>query len=439
MDWDLEKVRRLAPDLLTFERSEKLVKPSRWKELGQKGSLIWGQCRSGGLTWYKAGLELDKERSFSNSPSSVLPDKYVLALATYFLKFPTRFPEREEPPAWVGEGFRRQHQKREEPSTQRANKKVQARERARQKRLLLMYEGLSDLERWLDDVAREGLGAWQQRDDTAWEAIATRMTDQKLNGPARRIRRMASLRSQPDWLDLLTCELADLYLFAQAFQQLDEYEEAFQAELLNQAGINTRKSDLLDETGLSDYWLVLSRQEGEDEKLRYRRVWLWGEEAQRPALLLDFAWGDQPYEHDWRVGAAVEAELVYYPGVLPHRAIVKNFSCQQRPFARLKGQQKIADFLRDTAQQWARNPWMVTAPSLLADVVPVLDEQAHLYIKDSEDQLLPLAADPASWKLLAAYRAEPMLVFGEWNGQHLQPFMTLANRRIVRLHYDGLR
>jgi len=438
MDWDLEKVRRLAPDLLTFERSEKLVKPSRWKDLGQKGPLIWGQCRSGGLTWYKVALELDKDRFFSNSPSAVLPDKYILALATYFLKFPTRFTEREEPPGWVGEGFRRQRQKKEEPSATRADKKAQARDRARQKRLLLMYEGVRDLERWLEDVAREGLGAWQQRDDTAWEAIATRMTDQKLSGPARRIRRMASLRTQPDWLDQLTWELADLYLFTQAFQQMDEHEDAFQAELLHQAGVNVRKGDLLDESGTADYWLVLSRQEGEDENLRYRRVWLWGEQTQRPALLLDFAWGDQSFEHDWRVGAAVEAELIYYPGALPQRAVVKNFSYQQRPFARLEGQVRIADFLRETAQQWARNPWMVTSPALLADVVPVLGENAQLYLKDTEDQLLPLTDHPASWKLLAAYRSEPMLVFGEWNGQHLQPFMTLANRRIVRLHYsDG--
>jgi len=436
MDWDLEKVRRLAPDLLTFERSEKLVKPSRWKELGQKGPLIWGQCRSGGLTWYKVALELDKDRSFSNSPSSNTPDKYVLALATYYLKSPTRFTEREEPPAWVGEGFRRQRQKKEESPTQRADKKAQARERARQKRLLLMYEGVRDLERWLEDVAREGLGAWQQRDDAAWEAIATRMTDQKLGGPARRIRRMAALRNQADWLDQLCWELADLYLLTQAFQQLDEHEDAFQAELLNQAGINVRKSDLLDESGLSDYWLVLSRQEGEDDNLRYRRVWLWGEQSQRPALLLDFAWGDQSFEHDWRVGAAMEAELVYYPGAVPHRALVKNFSYQQRPFARLDGQGSLSDFLRESANGWAKNPWMVTAPALLADVVPVLDEQSRIYLKDKEDQLLPLTPDPASWKLLAAYRAEPMLVFGEWNGQHLQPFMTLANRRIVRLHYS---
>lgn len=435
MEWDLEHIRRLAPDLLTFERSQELLKPSRWRETGRRGSLIWGQCRTSGLTWYQVALELDKVRSFSNSPATQHPDKYVLALATLLVKGGLRFAQADHVPDWVTEGFRRKAQKEGQSQVEQENKKAKARRRARQKRLLLMHEGVQDLERWLEDVVREGMGEWFGRDPEAWEAIATRMVDQKLGTIGKRLRSLYQQRQRNDWMDVCAAEIADLYLFAQAFKQLDDWPRNRQEELLSLAGMNTKKADLLEQKGVSDFWLILSREEGEDDNLRYRRTWLWGEQTQQAALLLDFAWGDTPFEHDWRVGGAIQAELVYYPGVRPQRALVRHFSYDTRPFAQLEGAPDLEVFLREYARALSLTPWLSAFPALLADVSPVLTESGEIYLQDKNGNALPLDTGQEAWKLLALADGDPLLVFGEWDGYRLRPLMALTQRRVVRLRY----
>lgn len=436
MEWDLENVRRLAPDLLTFERSQDLLKPTRWKQTGCRGSLIWGKCRTAGLTWYHMALELDKLRFFSNSPSTQQPDKYVLALATLMVKGTLRFPEEDVIPDWVTEGFRRKAQREAQSKVEQDNKKEQARRRARDKRLLLMHEGVQDLERWLEDVVREGMGEWFGRDEAQWEAIATRMVDQKLGAIGKRLRSLYQKRHLAQWMDICATEIADLYLFVQAFKRLDDWPQDRQQELLSLAGMNTKKADLLEQKGVQDFWLILSREQGIEDNLRYRRTWLWGEQTQQPALLLDFAWGDTPFEHDWRVGAAIEAELVYYPAAYPQRALVKQFTYETRPFAKLEGTSDIHEFLREYARILSLNPWLQTYPALLTDVYPVLTETGDMYIQDASANVIALRTGEEAWKLLALAEGEPLLVFGEWDGQDILPLMVLAQRKVIRLRYE---
>jgi len=435
MEWDLEHVRRLAPDLLTFERSQDLLKPSRWKQSGRRGSLIWGQCRTGGLSWYHVALELDKVSSFSNSPSAQQPDKYVLALATLMIRGALRFPETDVVPYWVTEGFRRKAQRENQSAAEQESKKVQARRRARQKRLLFMHEGVQDLERWLEDVVREGIGEWFGRGEEQWEAIATRMVDQKIGAIGKRVRNLYQKRHLENWMDICAAEIADLYLFVQAFKKLDDWPQDRQEELLRLAGKNAKKAELLERKGQTDFWLILSREEGVDDNLRYRRTWLWGERSQQPALLLDFTWGDTSFEHDWRVGAAIQAELVYYPGVRLQRALVKNFSYDTRAFAKLEGASELDSFLREYARALSQTPWMQTYPALLANVSPFLTDAGDIQLADAAGNSISLRPGHEAWKLLALGGGDPLLVFGEWDGHDLLPLMALAQHRVVRLRY----
>lgn len=435
-NWDLEKVQRFAPDQLTFERSERLLTPTRWKSLGQKGGLIWGECRTSGVTWYKTAMELDKVRAFSNSPATEYPDKYILALLRLYIKSPERFKDMSTPLPWVSEGFRREAQKRSLSPEHKASKQEESRQRNRRKRLALMHKGVVDLEQWLEDVVREGLGAWQQRSDASWEAIASRMTDQKLGGLARRLRYMADNRWNNDWLDRLTQELADLFLFTQAFQQIDDWDEEMQANLMQWAGVHFRKEQIAELSPQSDYWLTMGIEEGEDENLRFRKTWLWGEKSQAPAYILEFAWGNIAFEHDFKVGAAYEADLIFYPGVPKFRALAKKVIHQQRVFSKITGHKLVQEFLRKAAKQWAENPWIKDLPAMLLEVYPVFSPQHNqIILVDQSGQHLPVMMGDAGWKWLATYTGQPMLVFGKWDGLAFVPFTTLSNQRIIRLFY----
>lgn len=435
MDWNVEQIRRFAPDLLTLERSEALLKPSRWKNLGCKDSLIWGQCRSGGLAWYQVALELEKGRFFSNSPSTRVPDKYVLALVTWYVKYPDRFTLASDIPEWVKDGFRRQQDQGRTPAHEMAAQKERARVRAREKRLLLMHEGVRDLEQWLEDLVREGLGSWYSRDEAQWEAIAARLVDQKLGGVARQLRTLYTQRDEANWLDRFAQWVADTYLFVQAFKELDDWSDDRQQDLLSWAGVKVRQSELLEEQGVSDFWLILSREEGAEEALRWRRSWLWGESTQQPALLLDFAWGDQAFQNNWQVGAAMQANLVFYPGTRPYRAVVKSWTYEHRPFARLSGAQNLHEFAHAFSQDLARNPWLRSYPCLLAHVCALTTQDRQFCLQDQDGFILPLAPGKPAHRLLALSGGRRLMVFGEWNGDRLRPLLAVTDQRLVPLQY----
>ena len=173
-----------------------------------------------------------------------------------------------------------------------------------------MSIGVFELENWLKDVATLGLAGLQQQEDSYFENIAGRMVDLRLSNIARRIRGLVNQKHSSDWLPSFSKEVAELYLFVRQFKQYPNLSESQKMGWLQQAGISLKKKDVLElQDPISDYWIVLGQREGEDDRLRWRRTWLWGEGYQDAALILDFAWGGNPFEGEYKVGAALQADL----------------------------------------------------------------------------------------------------------------------------------
>lgn len=289
-------------------------------------------------------------------------------------------------------------------------------------RLLPMQQGASELSGWLRDLAHHGLAGAQQQAPKFWDDIARRMVDAKLGGLARRIRLIKGLLREDNWPERVLAELALLHLAAEGFQRCEALPDGLWADLLQFAGLNLKKEDVL-QTGpvLDDCWQVLGHTEGEEEKLRYRRTWIVGERHGRFALLLEFAWGRTDFEHHWQAGQVLEGEMAYYPSAYPLRALPKGeiVVAEERPFEGTS----LADapaLLAEYDRALAANPWLHGLPALLEAVVPGVEQDAF-YLTDVLGNRLPVVCAPeVGWKLVAISTGRPIRVFGEWDGVALR-------------------
>ena len=88
-------------------------------------------------------------------------------------------------------------------------------------------------------------------------------------------------------------------------------------------GFSLRQADVLaGGQPVRDHWQVLARRDLEQDRIRTRRTWLRGRKTGRDALLLSFAAAGQSLDDSLAVGTDADADLVFYPGAVPLRAVV---------------------------------------------------------------------------------------------------------------------
>lgn len=423
MDWPLERILQLAPQPLLIDRARLLLRPRQWASLGFNQSLIWGFCRTKGATRYKVAFDLQLGQGFSNSPAPVKPDKYILALLLLFQDDASLFMPTPYPPDWVTEGMARP------PAAPMAsNTTSPSRLSGFDKRLPLMVQGQQELAQWLRDVARQGLGALQAAEPTTWETIASRLTDAKLGGLANRLRRLATQRERPDWDKLFRQEIAALYLWSEAFARFDDQTDSMQQELMLQGGWTPRKEDILRESaGVEDCWFVLSHTIGAEEQLAFQRTWFWGQDTGKTALVLEYAWGNTPFETQWSAGTGYQGAMHFYPGTFPLRAVPGLLSPVYSPFHPQTGLfahfRELGDaFARAVAQQ----PWMEELPCGVASVTSVVAAEGNFF-RDQLQYLIPLATTAGS----ALPESSPQTILGAWNGTAFKPWATYGNNQLI--------
>ncbi len=194
---------------------------------------------------------------------------------------------------------------------------------------------------------------------------------------------------------------------------------------------------LLAQPGVRDRWAVLGRRIEQEDRLRVQRTWLWGMVTERPALVLAFAVGNQPLDTTLVPGTLVDAELVFFPGTAPLRALVKGRQGAPEPLAEIPG---VADVFTATAAYaaaLARDPWLEQFPLALGEVLPLRDGDGWL-VRDSDGRALSIARRfERGWELLALSGGKPLDLFGEWDGDVLLPLSVWAEGQFVRLAGAG--
>ena len=419
----IDDLLRYAPDARALEGARRLFFSRRWQVLAGDGQWIWGEFNVDSPRPLRAAVQLLKAEFHCSCRSKRRPCVHTLALLLKLKNRPDEWTV-AQPPSWV------QQLKSPGPKADVADLQTSSISFAPSaERLALMTAGLEDLELRLQDIMRQGLADSQQL-EALWQEMAARLTDAKLAGPASRIRRLLSPEVSPE---MILRTLGDLFLLCRVFQQLDRLSPERQAELFRQLGVAPKKDLVLLQPGKEDLWLVMGVTEGIEDRLRFRRVWLRGEQRKRYGLLIDYAFGDQPFERSWPLASAWQGAIHYYPGVYPQRCLFPTPRPANRPYDGLSGYPDFSSMQHDYSRALALQPWLPNYPVYLESVVPQLHEGEAL-LRDSRGHAYPVSpAFSGFYALLAASAGQAITIFGSFDGREIWPLSLLSGSLLVKV------
>ena len=280
-------------------------------------------------------------------------------------------------------------------------------------------DGLSELDQWLRDQVAHGLAQAEKAPYRLWDDAARRLVDAQAGGLSGPVRGLAAIPRQPGWPDRLLEEYAMLRLLVRAYQRRSELPQGLHDTVRARIGFTVPQDDVLSEgERVRDHWSVIGARDIPQDQLTTRRVWLRGRQTGRPALVLSFAAPGASLDASFIVGTEVEAELAFYPGGQPLRALVAE---RYGPAAAgMPEGTSIQGFLGEYATALAQDPWLERWPATLASVRLARSEGAGLHAVDGTGDSLPLRlASP--WRLLAVSGGGPVTLAGEWTTPGLRP------------------
>jgi hypothetical protein len=356
-----------------------------------------------------------------------VPCKHALALLLRLADVPPA-----EPPEWVREWLEARAARAPRPAPGEPPRDPEAAARRAAEREARVAAGVEDLRLWLRDAVRGGLGAPRLRTWDEWDGFAARLVDAQAPGAASRLRSLGSVAAgRPDgWPERLLSGLGLLHLLCEAHERA---AGPLRDDVRALLGWNVAREDVLAGEHVRDRWAVLARTILEQERLRVQRTWLWGLEHGRPALLLDFAPPGGTLEPRPPAGTTIDAELAFYPGATPLRALVAGGG-QASPGASVRfGSGGVEEALAAAAAAIAANPWLEEWPVALAAAVPEGHAGGAWTLSAADGTLALAGPEPARWRLLALSGGRRVSVFGLWNGESLQPLAAADGTRTVPL------
>jgi hypothetical protein len=421
--WDRARVLALAPDAPSQRAAQSLASDRAWPLTGAlEAKALWGECQGGAATPYRTVVDLTGPAYRCSCPSRKFPCKHVLALL--LLWWGGSVARQAEPPDWAASWLTarvataRDAQPRE-PAEPKDPKTAAKRAEQREARVAT---GLAELDRWLCDQVRQGLAASQKSGYGHWDDIAARMVDAQAPGLAERLRALASVPySGAGWDGRLLEEYALLRLLAVAYRRQAELPMPLRETVRSRIGFSLRQADVLaGGRPVRDHWQVLARRDLEQDRIRTRRTWLRGRETGRPALLLSFAAAGQSLDDSLAVGTEADADLVFYPGAVPLRALVltRHDAIDGSPPAG----DTTAELLASCAAALAGDPWLDSWPAVL-DITPTREAGSPVpAVSDAAGDTLPLHPGAGDcWPLFAVSGGRPVTVAGEWTPRGLWP------------------
>ena len=421
MNMTVDAVLALAPDESSVKAARGLASSGKWQILGCDDAAAWGLCQGSGSKPYQVRVDLSGPVCSCSCPSRKIPCKHALALLLLMVQQPGAFGG--DRPDWVTEWLESRLQRAAKKEEGKARKKSAAsaspeKEAARLKR---MRAGLEELDRWMNDQVRQGLSALSGRYEE-WERLAARMVDAQMPGLAARVRDMASLMDRgDDWPAVLLARMGELQLLAEAFFHRESLSPVEQADVRSALGYLPDKDAVLaGEDKVTDVWSVIGESEAEEDRLWRRRVWLYGRESGRTALILDFSHGSRSFEPVFLPGDEVRMTLFFYPGASPLRAVAADRPVSEPAPAPLPCF-TLEEALSDMAGRVAANPWQTPLPLFFNGARLARMEEGWQFLCEG-GRLLPLHLDDAdAWKILAVSGGRPLVVCGEWDGVSLLP------------------
>lgn len=439
--WKTEQIIALAPDASSEKNGRALANAAKWLTRGRSENAVWGECQGSGKNPYQTAIDLREPAFKCSCPSRKFPCKHALGLFLLFAAQENLFTT-ENPPAFCAEWLEKREaqkvKKETKAETELTAEEKEKREKSKAKRAAerekKVAEGLRELEIWLKDLIRQGLATAKNQPANYWEKIAKRMIDAQAAGAARMIRDLSGAISQNEnWAEDFLARAGKIFLLVEAYKNLENLPENIQTDVKTAIGWTTKEDELETAETVGDEWFVVGQRVYEEEKMRVQRTWLFGEETRRAALLLDFAFQNQPLDVSMVVGTKIKAELAFYPGNLPLRSVIKNRGDGLEHFNKLKGSENFDEFLEKYSEAVSRNLWLEVFPAALENVVPVIRDE-RIFLRDANAKLLPLKWSIENLLHLIAFSGGREIdFFGEWDGATLFPMRAFTNGRMIVL------
>ncbi|MEU9884056.1 SWIM zinc finger family protein [Sphaerisporangium sp. NPDC051011] len=441
--WSRDQVLALAPDASSQKGAQSVSTPAKWSATGAGQGALWGECKGSGASPYRACVDFGEPAYRCSCPSRKFPCKHALGLL--LLWSADGVPADEAPPAWVSEWLEQRRARAAKAVAARAPERsaagseaagaqeaspgdTAAAERRAAQREERVTTGLSELERWLADQIGQGLSGARQNAPAQWEDLTRRLVDAQAPGVAATVSRLTRVLTEDDWPARLLGEYGLINLLAVGYRRSEELPAPLRDTIRSRVGFPASREEVLAGPAVRDEWQVLGLRDEEQDRLVSRRVWLKGRSHGRFALVLTFAPVGQAMDASLVTGTTIDAELVFYPGASPLRALVA-----VRHGAAPSGVPAgwgVRGALGQVAAALAGDPWADSWPVLLGDVVPAARGERWLLADAGEgpgDQVEGMPLHPSAgppWRLLAVSGGHPVTVAAEWTPDGLRPLTT---------------
>jgi hypothetical protein len=432
--WNRDQVLALAPDAPSQKAAQGVSAPGKWSGSGVTADAVWGECKGSGSKPYRACVDLTEPAYKCTCPSRKFPCKHALGLL--LLWSAGGVPDAAEPADWAAEWLDQRRARAARPAasarTERSDPAPDPKRAGQREQRVAA--GLAELERWLADQVRQGLAGARRHDQ--WDGLVKRLVDAQAPGVAGTVSRLGSVLAAEDWPARLLGEYSLLHLLLAAHRRPAPQEgkpDALGAELRQtvrtRIGFPVAKEEVLAGETVRDRWDVLGRRDEEQDRLTTRRVWLRGRTTGRAALVLSFAPAGQALDASLVTGTTIDADLAFYPGSAPLRALVAArhgaVSAGGPPGSSLE------EALAEVAAALAGDPWLDSWPLVLDRMVPMRDGGWLLGGPDGGLPLHPSAGVP--WRLLAVSGGHPLTVAAEWTPRGLLPLAAWNEEGLIVL------
>jgi hypothetical protein len=438
--WSIEQVAAVAPTPRAVAAAEPLATASRWSSLGGDDRALWGRCRGSGAEPYDTSADHVDAAWRCTCPSRRLPCKHALALLLLWARGGVPESSRPESVAsWIagrdrraatsgvadgragdsdrgGAGATGSGERPDAGTDQPADRGDL--DRARNERVARMMEGLTELDRWLEDRMRTGLADPALARYGTWDQLAARLVDARAGSLANRVRRLAGLvGASPDWHAEVLAELGLLHLIAQAGRRLPQLDGPLADAVATVSGWQVRQADVLAGVPDTDEWFVAGRSDTREDRIEVRRWWLHGLQSGRWAMLLSFAAYRQSLDDSFTVGTVVHADLHRYPGG-SLRALAGRRYADPLPFDSPTAV-TVAEACDSIGAAVTAEPWLERYPVTVNASPSVLDGR---WVLTDTTGSLPLLADTRTLAtVIASSAGSPVAVTVEWTPWGVRP------------------
>lgn len=436
------QIETLAPDLSSLKAGKGLSNANAWLTKQFNERVLWGEIKGSGSKPYRTQIDLQNIAFKCSCPSFKFPCKHGIGLMLAFAKQAEVFDKTDGEPEWVKEWIDKRASKADkkevEPKeTSSDEKNNKSKEKRQNDRTMQVEGGIAELELWLKDLVRTGFLSLPSKDTLFFEQIAARMVDAKATGLAGRVRAFRELNYTQgnEWQSQALRIAVELFLLIEAFKNAEKLSQEWLQSIKSLVGWNQSQKELLQNSEaekIKDNWIVLGQEQKENEGVTVQRNWLWGIKTNRSALILNFGTPFSPLENTVLPGSIIEAELAFFPSILPHRAVL---SMQKRFMEELE---EIPALLNDWTSayqerttQLVKYPFVQDIPMILRDMRLVLHKKQYILCDSNlhfhpispswkEDKMLMLYAHAGneSTSLAGIFRRDGFLPLGIFDGNN---------------------